>query len=303
MGLGWVILPPSSHHLAQVLFIGTALSITAVPVAIKVLMDLGELETPAGKLIVSAAVIDDVLSLVLLAVMTALMGTGSLPAWGDLLLLVGKIILFFFLASLAGRYLFPRLGRLVRRTHAQEFEFSMLLIAAFSYALLARLLGMHFILGAFLAGLFFVRGTVDEKVYEDVLGKTSALTTGFLAPIFFASIGMNLDLTALWNIPGTLVLLILVAVIGKVIGAGGASLAVGFSPEQSLSIGAAMNARGTVELIVADIALQAGLFTFPDPPPPIVKHLFSAVVLMAVFTTLITPTTLAMILKKGKKSG
>jgi Kef-type K+ transport system membrane component KefB len=301
MGFGWLVLPHSPYRFAQALFLGTALAITAVPVAIRVLMDLKMLESRLGQLIVSAAVIDDVLSLVLLAVLTAIIRTGTIPGWEGMLMLVGNVLLFFLIASLVGHYLFPRIGRLLKKAHAEEFEFSMLLVAALGYALLAEKLGMHFILGAFLAGLFFVHGTIDEKTYEDLFRKTSGLTTGFLAPVFFASIGMHLDLQALWSVPGVVVLLILAATLGKLLGAGGSALAFGFSARESLAIGSAMNARGAVELIVADIALRAGLFSLPDPPDPVVQNLFSAVVIMAVITTLATPAALKWTLRPGRR--
>jgi len=301
MATGWWFLPPSPYRFAQALFLGTALAITAVPVSIKVLMDLHLLETKMGKLIVSAAVIDDVLSLIILAVLTAIINTGKMPGWEGILVLLGKVGLFFLLVTLIGRYVFPAIGRLLKKTRTQEFEFSMLLIAALSYALLAEKLGMHFILGAFLAGLFFVHGTIDEETYEDIFRKTSGLTIGFLAPLFFASIGLHLDLSAFWNIPGIVLLLILVATAGKVLGAGVSARLAGFSSRQSLVIGMAMNARGAVELIVADIALRAGLFTLPDPPPPQVTNLFSAVVIMAVVTTLITPGALKRTLRSTSK--
>jgi len=300
LGFGWMILPESPYRFAQALFLGTALAITAVPVAIKVLMDLNMLETRVGQMIVSAAVIDDVLSLVLLAVMTAMVKAGTLPSGEGLLLLGGKVALFFMVAYILGRYLFPRLGRLLKKTRAEEFEFSSLLIAALAYSLLAEKLGMHFILGGFLAGLFFVRRTIDDQTYEDIFRKTSGLTTGFLAPIFFASIGMRLDLQALWGVPGLVILLIVAATLGKLVGSGARALAMGFTTRNSLAIGTAMNARGAVELIVADIALRAGLFSLPDPPPPEVSNLFSAVVIMAVVTTLITPPALKMVVSTGK---
>lgn len=302
MGFGWLVLPDSPYHFAQSLFLGTALAITAVPVAIRVLMDLRLLETRLGKLIVSAAVIDDVLSLVLLAVMTAIVRTGSSPDLPGLLLLLGKVLLFFLIVTLLGHYVFPRIGQLLKKTHAEEFEFSMLLIAGLAYAVLAEKLGMHFILGAFLAGLFFVRSTIDERTYEDIFSTTSGLTNGFLAPVFFASIGMHLDLEALWSIPGTVILLLLAATVGKLLGAGGSARLVGFSNRESLAIGSAMNARGAVELIVADIALRAGLFSLPDPPPPVVSNLFSAVVIIAVVTTLAAPASLKLLLKSERDS-
>ena len=147
-GLGWWFLPDSSYKLAQSLFLATALAITAVPVSVKVLMDLGQLKTPLGQTIVSAAVFDDVLSLMLLAILTAVIRTGGFPDASSVLALVGKVLLFFLVAWVVGRYLLPRLGRLVRKTLADEFEMSALLIAALGYSLLAEALGMHFILGA-----------------------------------------------------------------------------------------------------------------------------------------------------------
>lgn len=294
MAFGWMILPESPYRFAQTLFLGTALAITAVPVAIKVLMDMKMLETRLGRLIVSAAVIDDVLSLVLLAVMTAIVETGTMPDGAGMLVLGVKVVVFFIVATLLGRYIFPLIGRQLKKTRAEEFEFSALLITAMAYALLAEKLGMHFILGAFLAGLFFVRRTIDDKTYEDIFRKTSALTTGFLAPIFFASIGMRLELQALWSVPGLVIMLIVAATVGKVAGAGFGARIMGFSGRESVAVGSAMNARGAVELIVADIALRAGLFSLPEPPPPAVSNLFSAVVIMAVVTTLVTPPTLKL---------
>ena len=301
-GLGWWFLPDSSYKLAQSLFLATALAITAVPVSVKVLMDLGQLKTPLGQTIVSAAVFDDVLSLMLLAILTAVIRTGGFPDASSVLALIGKVLLFFLVAWVVGRYLLPRLGRLVRKTLAEEFEMSALLIAALGYSLLAEALGMHFILGAFLAGLFFVRRTIDPKVYSSIRSSLSAITMGFFAPLFFASIGLHLDVSAATEIPVFVALLVLAAFFGKLLGAGLPAWATGFAPREAAGIGAAMSARGAVELIVAGIALQAGLFQHPDPPPPVVAHLFSAVVIMALVTTLATPIVLRPLLGPAEDS-
>lgn len=294
---GWYTLPDSDYKFAQALFVGTALAITAVPVSIKVLMDLGKLESRIGNIIVSAAVIDDVLSLILLAVLTAVIRTGTMPDLEGVLLLIGKVGLFFLLVTLIGHYLFPILGRSLKKTRAEEFEFSMLLIAALGFAVLAEVLGMHFILGAFVAGLFFRRRTIDRHTYEDLQRKTRGLTTGFLAPLFFGSIGLHMDISALLNIPGYVFMLIAIAFLGKIIGAGLPARLIGLSNRESLAIGFAMNARGAVELVIADIALRANLFALPDPPPPEVQYLFSTIVIMAIVTTVITPPALKQVLR------
>ncbi len=294
--LGWMFLPESEYRLAQALFLATALAITAVPVSVKVLMDLGKLDSPVGKTIVSAAVFDDIFSLVLLAVLTAVIKTGSFPGVLQLAMLLGKTVAFFVLASLIGYYLFPWLGRKIKRIQADEFEFSALVMAALAYSLLAEALGIHFILGAFFAGLFFVRKTIDDGVYQALRARLSTFTSGFLAPLFFASIGLHLDAAALFNVPLFVFLLVLTAILGKLIGAGLPAYWSGLGRREAIGVGTGMSARGAVELIIADIALRAGLFNHPDPAPDIVSYMFSAVVLMALITTLLTPVALQRIL-------
>ena len=173
-----------------------------------------------------------------------------------------------------------------------EFEFSMLLIVAMGFALLAEALGMHFILGAFIAGLFFSRRAMETRVYENVQQKVSAITTGFLAPIFFASIGLHLDMAAVTAVPIYLSVLLLIAFLGKLLGAGLPALWMGFSRREALAVGTAMSARGAVELIVAGIALRAGLFLQPQPPPPVIQYMFSSIVIVAIVTTLAVPVLL-----------
>ena len=292
LALGWWLIPESEYRVAQVFFLATALSITAIPVAVKVLMDLGRLDTPAGRTIVSAAVFDNLLVLIVLAILTAVIETGEMPDLASIGLLLARVTAFFVIAGAAGYWLFPRLGRLIRRSQAAEFEFSGLLIVALAYAVIAELLGLHFILGGFLAGLFFVRRTIDSGVYDAVRARLETCTTGFLAPLFFASIGLHLDLSAAFEIPLFVVVLIAVAFAGKLLGAGLPAYWSGLGRRAAVGVGAGMAARGAVELIVADIALRAGLFSRPDPPPPLIEYMFSAVVLMAIVTTLVTPYVL-----------
>jgi Kef-type K+ transport system membrane component KefB len=298
IGLGWWLLPESDLHSAQSLFLGVALAITAVPVSVGVLLSLGKLDTALGRMIVSAAIVDDVLSLLLLAVLTAVLQTGSIPDASAMLVLAGKIALFFALAIPAGLYVLPWLGRRVAALQGDEFEFSFLVLAGLAYAVLAESLSIHFLIGAFLAGLFFVRRTIDEETYDDVFGKVSALTHGFFAPVFFASIGIHLEAGALLDAPLFLAALVLVATVGKLVGAGLPARLSGMSTRDSLAVGIGMNARGAVELIVADVAFRAGLFALPDPPHPIVTSLYSAVVLTAIVTTFATPIGLKWLYRK-----
>jgi Kef-type K+ transport system membrane component KefB len=294
IGLGWACLPPSELRGAQSLFVGVALAITAVPVSVGVLLSLGRLDTGVGRTIVSAAIVDDVLSLLLLALLTAVLKSGSVPDVGALLLLLGKVALFFALAVPAGLHLLPWLGRRVARLRGDEFEFSFLILAGLAYAVLAEALSMHFLIGSFLAGLFFVRRTIDEETYDDVFRKVSALTHGFFAPVFFASIGIHFEARALLEVPLFVGALLLVATAGKILGAGGPARLCGMSNRDSLAVGIGMNARGAVELIVADVAFRAGLFALPANA--IVGSMYSGVVITAILTTLATPLGLKWLL-------
>ena len=292
LAVGWFFLPDSALKAPQALFIGTALAITAIPIAIKALMDLGKLDTPVGHMIVSAAIFDDVMSLILLAVLLSMINTGGLPEAMDVGILCLKVSGFFAITIILGHYVFPILGKILLRAKASEFELSALLVMALAFSVLAEVMGLHFVLGAFLAGLFFRQRTANQSIYKAINNKISGLTSGFLAPIFFASIGLSLNPKAVVTVPTFVLLLLLVAFLGKLIGSGGMAWAQGMKRRDSLAVGAAMSGRGAVELILAGIALRAGLFDKPDPPTPIVENLFSTIVIVAIFTTVVMPILL-----------
>ena len=294
IGLGWAFLPASDAFFAQSVFLGTALAITAVPATVRILMDLGRLESRSGQIIVSAAVFDDILSLILLAWLTALIEVESAGSF-SLGLLALKVLAFFVITTAIGVFVFPLGGRLMRGIKQREFEFSALLVGALAFSVLAEFLDLHFIVGAFMAGLFFGRKTIDESAYDDVRSKTSAMTFGFLAPIFFASVGLHLDFSAVFVVPAFVAWLLLASFVGKFFGAGLAARSVGLTRQEAAAVGAGMSARGAVELVIADIALEAGLFEVVPGTSPVVEHIFSAVVIMAVLTTLVTPVLLKRI--------
>ena len=299
--LGMAVIPDSPFRVVQSLFIGTALAITAVPVAVRIFMDLDQLNSLVGRTVIAAALWDDLLSLFLLALLLAVIGENfsSTLGSGAVLLLIGKVLLFFAVTVPIGLFVFPNLGRYLRHLHFPEVEFSMLLIGALAYAIFAELMGLHFILGAFLAGMFFHSNSVDPGVYKRVEQQMSGITSGFLAPIFFVSVGLHLDFSAVSQVPGFVAVLILIAFASKLVGSGLPAYWLGLSKRESLMVGVGMSGRGAVELIVAGIALEAGLFLHPQPTPVIVESLFSAIVLMALVTTIVTPIVLRWIAPKN----
>jgi Kef-type K+ transport system membrane component KefB len=299
-GLGWFWLPESDWRFAQSLFIGVALAITAVPVAVKVLLDMDQLQSKVGQVIIAAAVMDDVLSLVLLAVLTAMISTTEELTASTLLMIGLNTLIFFVIVWIVGRYVLPRTAGILNRFKLEHADFSLLLIMGLGFSVLAEALGMHFLIGAFASGVLFSRNVVGEKTHHKLETYTEAITVGLLAPVFFASIGMHLKLSAVTEAPMFLLCLLLAATAGKFLGSGLTARLTGFTTSQSLAIGSAMNARGAVEIIIADIALRAGLFEHPSPTPPSIEYLFSAIVIMAIVTTLISPFALRALLPNGK---
>lgn len=299
--LGWLWLPQSDWLFQQSLFIGVALAITAVPVAVKVLLDMGQLQSRVGQVIIAAAVMDDVLSLVLLAVLTAMLSSTEELTTGALVSIGFKTLAFFAVVWLVGRYVLPRAARFSDRLKLEQADFSLLLVVGLGLAVLAELLGMHFLIGAFAAGVMFARNVIGETKHRQLQKRTEAITLGLLAPVFFASIGMHLKLSAVTETPLFLACLLLAATAGKLVGSGITARLSGFTTRQSLAIGSAMNARGAVEIIIADIALRAGLFDHPTPTPPVIDYLFSAIVIMAIVTTLMSPIALRAVLSDSER--
>ncbi len=140
-----------------------------------------------------------------------------------------------------------------------------------------------------MAGLFFEPGTVGRDAYERVKGTVRTTTDGLLAPLFFASIGARVELSAISAIPLFLGALLAVAFLGKLLGAGIPARVSGLTTRESAAVGIALSGPGAVELIIASIALDAGLFDHPDP---VVANLFSALVITAAVTTVIMPAGL-----------
>lgn len=299
--LGWFFIPESEYLMPQVLFLAVCMAITAIPVAVKVLIDMNLLRTKTGQLIVSAAVFDDVFGIILLALLIPFIEAGQTPTLGMFGMTLLRIAAFYVIAMVIGLYLLPPLARTFRRLAVEEIEFSMMLVVALGFSVLAELFHLHFIFGAFVAGLFFTGRHMGSRTFERVSGHVTTITTGFLAPIFFAFIGYHLDLAAFGAIPVFVLLLIGTAMISKMIGAGLVAHWLGLKKQDALGVGIGMSGRGAVELIIADIALRAGLFDHPQPAPPLIEHMFSAIVIMAIATTLLMPIGLRLAL--GDQAG
>lgn len=299
-GLGWLFIPESSYKFIQSFFIGTALSVTAIPVTTRILMELGQLNTKLGHIVIGAAVIDDVVGLILLSVLLGLISGGESPSAGYMGLLMLKVGLFFGVVIVFGKLAMPRVASRLWRVKPGEIEVDMVFTAALLFALglglLAEYIGLHFAIGAFLAGLFMEETAFGSEIFKKVKEMVAGITLGFLGPIFFASAGLHFSLASVTPAWYFVLLLIGAATAGKLLGCGGVARLLGFSGRESLTIGIAMNSRLMVELVIATIALEAGLFSHPTPVPLVVAAIFPGIVAMAFVTSLSTSISLRSLL-------
>jgi Kef-type K+ transport system membrane component KefB len=288
-GVGAFLLPDRSPYVHA--FLGATLTATSVGITARVLQDLGRSRSPEARVILGAAVIDDVLGLIILALVSGVIATanrGESISYGEISLVLGKAVAFLFGALAIGVQLSPRVFGLASRLMGRGVLLATALVFCFGLAYLASVIGLAPIVGAYAAGLILedvhFRNFVNrgEHQLEDLVHPIST----FLVPVFFVIMGMRVDLTAFarMDVLGLAALLTSAAILGKQacsLGALGRSL-------DSLSIGVGMIPRGEVGLIFANIGLGLSL----AGQPIVDEGIFSAVVIMVIVTTLATPPLL-----------
>lgn len=266
--------------LEKAIFIGIVLAATSVSITVQTLIELGQLESKEGTTLLAAAVIDDVIAIIVLSVFVALSAAEGGVAIG---LVVLRMLAFFVLAILGGRWLMqwglPRSQRVPVSEGLLAFTIVVMLLFSWGAETIGRVAG---ITGAYIAGVLVTQAGFREEVEHRIRGFTYAV----LVPVFFISIGLqtNARLLAPADIPFAL-LIIVAAVVGKIVGCGGGALLAGFPRSSALRVGVGMISRGEVGLIVAAIGVQAGLLA---------ERGFAVMVIMVLATTIITPVLLRL---------
>lgn len=276
--MGWAVASPFDPG---AFFIGIILTATSVSISAQTLFELGVLRTREGVALLGAAVVDDVLVIVLLSVFLAL--TGSAAGFGAVIMVVINMLLYLTLAGAIGWFVLPVLARWVDRQPISEGLAAMVLVSALLFAWAAEVVGgLAAITGAFIAGVGLSRSPLREKIES----KMHTITYAFLVPIFFVSIGLEANAREITGdaLP-FLAALFVVAVVSKIIGAGLGARLSGFTNREALRVGLGMISRGEVGLIVASIGVRDGL---------IAPEVFSVVVILVLLTTLVTPILLRM---------
>lgn len=264
--------PQGVGYLAFALFFGVSMSVTALPVLIRILKDLGMFRSEVGVVALTCALVDDVTAWSLLALVVALVTATSLAGVLSTVALTGAFVGLLFFA------LRPLLTKLVANTTAARVRCvaPLSLVAVLLCAMTTEWIGVHAMFGAFVFGMIFPRGNVVEKWLHD---KAGGLTTALLLPLFFAYSGLRTNVGLIigdaWMWLWCAVIL-LVAVAGKLGGSALAARAVGESWNRSFQVGAFMNCRGLTELVVLNVGLDLGVLS---------PALFTLLVIMALVST------------------
>jgi Kef-type K+ transport system membrane component KefB len=236
------------------LFVGITFTATAVVVTLKILNDLDLQNTRLARVILASCIIDDLLSLIFFSLILSVIRSEEISVVS--MMLIGlKATMFFGVVIVTGYFLYPFLGRFFRDTTGKGFTF--LLILGIGFGLFAELIGLHMILGAYLAGLFFREEVASSELVKKVQDRLYTISYSFLGPIFFISLGFHITFEALTP-DGILLLVVLVAgcFISQVLSAGGMARLEKFSKLESLTIGIGMCGRAEVAFILAAIGLK-----------------------------------------------
>ena len=280
-------------------FIGLCVAITALPVSIRILMDLGKLNSPLGQKIVSVAIFDDVMALTILGILLDLKDVEktfySITTTTIFTLL--KIAFFLIVVIISYRlikrftkednFIEQQLNKVLGFLKGKESLFAILFVFILIFASITEVVGLHFIIGSFVAAMLINKDLIGEKHLNTVHNTTNSMAMGFLAPIFFAGIGLEFKFEAISNY-WLLIAIVFVSFASKIAGGFIGGRAAGLKNRESIVLGIGLNARGIMELVIANIAYQAKLIN---------SEIFSMLVIMGLLTTLTTPFLLKRVFK------
>lgn len=271
------------RHLAYALFMGTSMAITALPVIARILMDLNILKSRMGMLVISSAMINDVIGWLIFSVVLGMIGKQQNHTWWNTLLMTSA----FTLAMLTlGRGLINRVLPWINRKLAWPGGLlSLSLALCFLSAAFTEYIGIHAIFGAFIAGIALGDSEHMSERAKEIIHQ---FINNIFAPLFFVAIGLKVNFITNFDPLLTLVIII-IAFAGKIIGSGLGTRLGGFTWRESLAAAFGMNARGAMEIILGLIALENGLIN---------EKVFVSLVIMALVTSMTSGPLMKWMLKK-----
>lgn len=273
----------SSHHVAFALFMGTSMAITALPVIARILMDLNILKSRMGMLVISSAMITDLIGWLIFSVVLGMIGKQHGMSIGYTLLLT---IGFTVLMLTFGRGLLNRILPWINKKMAWPGGvLSISLAMCFLGAAFTQYIGIHAVFGAFIMGVAFGDSVHFSERAKEIVHQ---FINNIFAPLFFVSIGLRVNFIANFDFWLTLVILV-IAFVGKIIGSGLGTRLGGFTWRESMAAGFGMNARGAMEIILGLVALENGLIN---------ETVFVSLVIMALITSMTSGPLMKWVLKK-----
>ena len=291
------------QSLISSMFVALTLAITAVPVSAVVLMEFKILKSKLGTTVMTAGIINDILSLVILAIILQMAANGEsnsesvdlaevLFSTAKIAAFIGGIFFVDYLLNKFSRHIPTKFIPVFSNLKTKESGFAILLIVTFTISLIAEMSGLHFIIGTFFAGLIIYRKIIGKENFETINDVSGKITFGFFSPIFFAFIGTELHAQSLSGAIPLFLALLAVAIAGKIGGGFVGARIAGFSAPKSRIIGYLMNSRGMVELVIAVIGLEAGIID---------EVMFSIIVAVGFITTILAPIMSRVALKHLKE--
>ena len=278
---------PGADRLIFSLFVGTALSISALPVIAKILMDLNLLRSEMGTVVMSSAMFDDLVGWILFSMILGMMNGGGTSMAGVKRTII-LVLAFVVLALTVVRWLIDKLlPHIQAHTSWPGGVLGFIFTLTLAAAAFAEYAGIHAVFGAFIIGIAVGESTHLRKRTSELI---HGIVTNVFAPFFFASIGLRTNFVANFNLPITATV-IAVACIGKLLGAGMGARVGGMDHRTSWGVGLAMNARGAMEMILGLLALQLGLIR---------ETMFVALVIMALFTSLVSAPAIKFLIGRRR---
>lgn len=271
-------------------FVGLTMTATAVVITLKSLKDLGLENTRVARVIIASCVIDDLLTLIFFGLVIGVLSGGEFEPM-ILLITLGKVLGFVAVAVVLGKYVYPRLSLPFRSEGGKGFTF--VLVMALALGLFAEAIGLHIILGAYLAGLFFEEKVAHPNLVRIVKDRAYGIAYSFLGPIFFISLGFSITFDISLSTVGFILVLTAVVIVGQILSAGSMALRMGMPKLEALTVGVGMCGRAEIAFILASLALAQGAID---------KPVFSALIFTAFVLNLFTPLALkgCAILLEGK---
>ena len=276
-----------ASRLIFALFVGTALSISALPVIAKILMDLNLIRTEMGTVVMSSAMFDDLVGWILFSMILGMMNAGS-HSFGGVKRTILLVAAFTLLALTVVRWLIDKILPFIQaHTSWPGGVLGFIFTLTLAGAAFAEFAGIHAVFGAFITGIAVGESTHLRKRTSEHI---HSIVTNVFAPFFFASIGLRTNFVSNFNL-GITATVIGVACLGKLLGAGWGARLGGMDRRTSWGVGLAMNARGAMEMILGLLALQAGLIR---------ETMFVALVVMALFTSLVSAPAIHFLLRRRR---